>query len=370
MANLVVRLVMGQEPRNVTRAHATGEVIATEKPKGGIRPLIMSSIFRRIGCGAIAKSTQLEAMAASGPHQLGVGAKDGCVKAFHATTVLAEIRPTKAVMSCDVGAAHQSLNRGFMMQEVRALCPILVRPLSVWYPQDEPTIHWWKVGPGDVREVVSEEGLDQGCPLASPAFGISTCRPVARALEAILREDPTASLLQFADDTHVHTEPANLSRAHQAISDEWAKAGLSLNIAKTEIWTPRADTELGDWERRRVPSLRCLGAFLEDDGIAWSGPGLGGETSEELERAAAKLEAYADRLCELQEAGLTMQLSQALLRYASVGGPQHVLMCKAVSRDQAEAYDARVRICWEKVVGIAFTDSAWSRATLPLKMGG
>ena len=240
----------------------------------------------------------------------------------------------------------------------------------MWYPQDEPTIHWWKVGPGDVREVVSEEGLDQGCPLASPAFGVSTCRPAARALEAILREDPTASLLQFADDTHVHTEPANLSRAHRAISDDLAKAGLSPNIAKTEVWTPKADTDLGDWERSRVPSLRCLGAFLEDDGIAWSGPGLGGETSEELERAAAKLEAYADRLCELQEAGLTMQLSQALLRYASVGGPQHVLMCKAVSRDQAEAYDARVRICWEKVVAITFTDSAWSRATLPLKMGG
>ena len=83
-----------------------------------------------------------------------------------------------------------------------------------------------------------------------------------------------------------------------------------------------------------------------------------------------KLEAYAARLCELQKAGLTMQLSQALLRYASVGGPQHVLMCKAVNRDQAEAYDTRVRICWEKVIGIAFTDGAWSRATLPLKMGG
>ena len=174
MANLIVRLVLGQETRNVTRAHATGEVIATEKPKGGIRPLIMSSIFRRIGLGAIAKSTQAEAMAASGPHQLGVGAKDGCVKAFRAIAVLAEVRPTKAAMSCDVGAAHQSLNRRFITQEVMAFCPILERPLAVWYPQEEPTVHWWRVGPGSVMDVLAEDGLDQGCTLACPAFGVSS----------------------------------------------------------------------------------------------------------------------------------------------------------------------------------------------------
>ena len=182
MANLIVRLALGQEPWNVTRAHATGDVIATEKPKGGTRPLIMSSIFRRIGLGAIAKSTQAEAMAAFGPHQLGVGAKDGCVKAFHATAVLAEVRPTKAVMSRDVGAAHQSLNRGFVMQEVRAFCLILERPLAVWYPLGEPTVHGWRVGPGDVRDVLAEDGLDQGCPLACPAFGVSTCRLAAEHL--------------------------------------------------------------------------------------------------------------------------------------------------------------------------------------------
>ena len=302
MANLIVRLVLGQEPRNVTRAHATGEVIAAEKPKGGIRPLIMSSIFCRIGLGAIAKSTQAEAMASSGPHQLGVGAKDGCVKAFHATAVLAEVIPTKAVMSCDVGAAHQSLNRRFMMQGVKALCPILEKPLAEWYPRDEPTVHWWRVGPGDVRDVLAEDGLDQGCPLACPAFGVSTCRLAARALDIILKEDPTASLLKFADDTHIHVEPDKLTKAHEAVSAEWAKDGFGLNVTKRDLWTPKSATGLRNWEDRGVASLKRLGAFLEDDGIAWAGLGFGGETSEELGRAAAKLDSYAARLRELQSA--------------------------------------------------------------------
>ena len=41
MATLIVRLALGQEPKAVTRAHATGEVLAIEKPNAGMRPLIM-----------------------------------------------------------------------------------------------------------------------------------------------------------------------------------------------------------------------------------------------------------------------------------------------------------------------------------------
>ena len=65
-----------------------------------------------------------------------------------------------------------------------------------------------------------------------------------------------------------------------------------------------------------------------------------------------------------------MQLSQALLRYAAVGGPQHILMCKAVGGEQSVTYDARVGGCWERVLGITFIDGSWSRASLPLKLGG
>ena len=52
MAALIVRLVLGLEPVAVVQAHSIGEVIATEKADSGIRPLIMSSVFRRAGLGA------------------------------------------------------------------------------------------------------------------------------------------------------------------------------------------------------------------------------------------------------------------------------------------------------------------------------
>ena len=135
MAALIVRFALGQEPRAVVRAHATGEILAIAKPDGGMRPLIMHSIHGRIGLGAVARATQVETMGASGVHQLGVGARDGCVKAFYATAALVELNPGKPIMSCDASAAHQSLDRAWMMQaqEVHDFCPVLERPLAAWY---------------------------------------------------------------------------------------------------------------------------------------------------------------------------------------------------------------------------------------------
>ena len=98
-------------------------------------------------------------------HQLGVGARDGCVKAYHATAALVELNPEKPIMSLDVSAARQSLDRTWMMQEVRDLCPVLERPLAVWYPRDEPTTHWWRMSDGKVVDIPAGNGLDQGCPL-------------------------------------------------------------------------------------------------------------------------------------------------------------------------------------------------------------
>ena len=95
MAALIVCLALGQEPKAVVRAHATGEILAIAKLDGGMRPLIMHSIHRRISLGAVARAIPAETMAAfaSGVHQLGVGAIDGWVEAFHAIAALVELNP-------------------------------------------------------------------------------------------------------------------------------------------------------------------------------------------------------------------------------------------------------------------------------------
>ena len=165
-------------------------------------------------------------MAASVVHQLGVGARGGSVKAYHATAALVELSPEKPIMSLDVSAARQSLDRTWMMQEVRDLCPVLERPLATWYPRDELITHWWRTSDGKVVDVPAGNGLDKGCPLACPTCGVSTDRPAERALEVMRTKNSKAQLLLFADGTQLQTDVDNLTHAHNAVSAEWARACL------------------------------------------------------------------------------------------------------------------------------------------------
>ena len=182
--------------------------------------------------------------------------------------------------------------------------------------------------------------------------------------------DPAAQLLLFADDTQLQTSVDNLTFAHEAVSAEWARAGLSFNVGKTKAFAPDPDLPMGDWTPSRVSVLKCLGADLTDDGVAWEQPTQGGAPKDELARAAIRITTYAHRFRELEDSGLSIQLAQSLLRFATVGGPQHILMCKLVTPEQAAAFDAAVRGAWQLVLGLEMTDDNWERATYPLKRGG
>lgn len=151
---------------------------------------------------------------------------------------------------------------------------------------------------------------------------------------------------------------------------EWARAGPKLNVGKTKVFAPDPDFPLGGWGPCRVSVLKCLGAGLTDDGVAWEHPTQGGAPNDELARSAIKLTAYASRLRELEDSGLSIQLAQSLLRYAMVGGPQHILMCKLVTPEQAAVHDAAVRRAWQLVLGVGMIDDNWEQATYPLKQGG
>ena len=213
-------------------------------------------------------------------------------------------------------------------------------------------------------------GLDQGCPLACPTYGVSTAKPVERALEVMGTKDSKAQSLLFPDDAQLQTDVDNLTHAHNAVSAEWARAGLRPNVGKTKVFAPDPDLPLGDWGPCRVSVLKCLGADLTDDGVAWEHPTQGGTPNDELARSAIKLTAYASRLCEFEDSGLSTGLAQSLLRYAMVGGPQHILMCQLVSPEQAAVHDAAVRGAWQLVLGVEMSDDNWERATYPLKQGG
>ena len=52
------------------------------------------------------------------------------------------------------------------------------------------------------------------------------------------------------------------------------------------------------------------------------------------------------------------------------GSTQHIISATPVPSAAVDAYDARLRVAWERVLGLKLSDDAWQRAQLPLREGG
>ena len=63
-AQVLVRLGLGRAPEEIVDIHAMGELLLTNKPTGGLRPIVLSSICRRIVMGAVARRARPQACVA------------------------------------------------------------------------------------------------------------------------------------------------------------------------------------------------------------------------------------------------------------------------------------------------------------------
>ena len=370
-ARVLARLALGEVPPSARRVHAIGEIIAIAGPDGGIkRPLLMSSVPRRIALAGVARVLRPEVQEAVGPYQLGVGAPDGAARAFHALEVHARAHPGRAVLAMDVQGAHQSISRPYASKAAARRCPALQLPFDTWY--GEPVDHLWRCADGSVRRIRAATGVDQGDPIASQAFAVTAAEPAEHLLAALRVRDPEAMLYQYADDTHLWIDHRLLDEAAQATVSAFAAAGCRINHAKTKVWLPDAATPLPTaWVPKRVASLRCLGArlFKESDATLPATPSLG-DAADDLPEAGTRVVALAARGVALHEAGLPLQIVQSLVRLAAQGAPQHALMMRLASLAAVEQYDCHLRAAWSALVGCTLSDAAWQRAQLPLRAGG
>ena len=86
--------------------NAASEVIAAEKLSGGLRPLQMGSVCRRISMSGICRLLRIDVQAAAGCDQLGVGASDGCTKIFHDARTKCRQDSQRGIVARDIESAH------------------------------------------------------------------------------------------------------------------------------------------------------------------------------------------------------------------------------------------------------------------------
>ena len=370
-AEVVVDFLVGSCPSEALEANLGARLLALGKPSGGIRPVAMGSVVRRLAARtacAFAKDRVAEAV---GPWQYGVGRAAGCELVHKALTALVDEDRSRIVLAFDASNAFGTLPRQRVWDGVQARMPILSCVARAWLSR--PTTHVWWDSRGIAHRLLASSGVDQGCPLSPLFFSLGLADALASIDRQLLELDGQARVFAYLDDVVVVVRPDKAEDACKVVSDTVAAHGLQLNAGKTCVWTAdRSATLSQPLEALRKPELRVLGAdvrFLDrrDDRGVFGAPLRGTVAGTSVASAARALIA---RLAALQKAGLRAKTAFTVLHTYAQGCCNHLLRANYEEGEWLDQLEGELQKGLEQVVGESISDTQRQLASLRLKEGG
>ena len=304
----------------------------------------------------------------------GLAPPDGCTRVFHAARNKCHHSLAHGIASRDIESAHQNLNRNWAAYQLKRHVPELLQPFTVWYARKVE--HCWRSSSGGLYSVLSQRGLDQGDPIASAVFAVSTIEPADKLRQELQIHDPEASVFQVADDVQVLTLTSLFEFAEQRSDHHWGPTGMRFKSSKDQCWSlnpsPIPSTR---WQSKRLPRMRCLGPDLETaehvDPTAPVAPDFEAEASAiDLEKAATKITDLAGQLQTTKSHGLRLQMCAHLFRLGGASLVQHLISAETYNTERIAKFDLQLRNAWQLLLGIPITDNAWRRGCLPFRLGG
>jgi len=332
----VLALLLGECPQEALLANLGARLVAIKKASGGLRPIAMGSVLRRLGARAACAVLKKSVAAAVGPHQFGVGRKAGCELVHKLLTALTDEDPTRVVLTFDASNAFNSLPRQRVWEGACARLPELTPILRTLFKQ--PTTHVFWDSSGIAAPVTAASGVDQGCPLSPLLFALG----IASMLECIntgLKDlDPSCRVFAYLDDVIVVAPPHLAKQAHDIVETSMENLGLALNDDKTKAWTRDSGVPLHpSISVKRSPALKVLGgqvSWLDREDLLT--PIHGAVDPGPVLQAAR---GFVQRLSELHKHGLTTHSAFLVLKTYSQSCITHIQRANYEDRPWVQQLD-------------------------------
>src|SRR6218665_3825562 len=136
MTAFVNLLLAGTCPQELRPVLFGGTLFALRKKSGGLRPIAIGYIWRRLASKCANAYAIPRLMSFLSPKQLGVGIPGGCEAAVHATRrFLANTGPDSVVVKLDLFNAFNSPHRHSMMASVNKVIPELAAYCHLAYAE-------------------------------------------------------------------------------------------------------------------------------------------------------------------------------------------------------------------------------------------
>ena len=335
-------------------------LIALRKKCGGLRPIAIGSVYRRIAAKVAAAAVSAQVGAELRPVQLGVAAANGCEAAVHAVrSFVADAGAddtASAIIKLDVANAFNSVRRDALLEAVRARAPAIYRLAWQAYSGATPLF----IGG---TTVWSRTGIQQGDPLSSLLFSL--------AVDGAARASDTDINAWYLDDGTIGGPLESVIPNIHRVKNELDKVGLRINSSKCEVSLLGAN--ISSW---RDDAVRRLQAHLPDirevgpDTLELLGaPICDSQLRDQLLCGQRMIEKLVSRLHQLEE---THQAFFLLKNYVSAPRLLYLLRSSPAYRYPAllARIDETVRRGAVVITNVNLRGDSWRQATLPVGLGG
>ena len=333
---------------------------ALTKKDGGIRPIAVGSVLRRLTAKIAAKHATGLLASQFTPRQLGVGTPGGCEAIIHAAREFIQFSSSfssspQIFIKVDVAHAFNSIDRPAFLNEILQNCPQIFPLMRQAYGFASPIFY-------GKTKLLSETGLHQGDPLASLAFSLAI-NPIIGAISSPFNA-------WYLDDSAFGGGLEQTLGDLRVLERSLVQIGLKLNQSKCEVSilsSPTTTVYNNTLARVRqtMPHitetlshrLTLLGAPLGVEGL-----------NDSLSKCSRKVELICDRVQTLDSHWALFFLT----RYASAPRLSHMLRSSPAYLEPRtlDTIDALIRDTLVKCINVQLPGNTWSQATLPLRFGG
>ena len=363
VANILAR---GDAPPELAPFLAGASLFALDKKDGGIRPIAVGEILRRLVGKVLCKTVQDSATDYFWPHQVGVACSQGTECAVHVVNQWVARNATTAnrvVLKLDFANAFNTVDRAAALAELRNNFPQLSR-WAQWLYGHHSHLFFGE------RLLASQTGVQQGDPICPLLFSCAI-HPLVRRIAQGFREAPANGghglSLFYLDDGILCGDICVVAEALQAVQTEGLRLGLELKLSKCELVlvSGEVSADLGAlFPRDVLVDRHGRDRVVRDGNFEFLGARIGNDehcakvTKERVTEAAKTITAISKHS--------DPQIGQRLLRvFASFGKLVYSVRVVAPHAHLAELrrFDTLVRQGFSDITGLHPSDAEWDQAT-------
>ena len=354
------QLAQARVPPTIHASIRQGRMIALQKPRSGVRGILVGDVVRRLVARTMAQQLSKAVEAATARHQYAMCTRAGTECVAHVLQVLTEIGPQTTIVSIDGVGAYDSISRKAMLEALIAMPGGSEALPFVRSFYGQPSSYVWEDEFGEIHHIDQGEG--------------------GAALEAVrARLLPEERLFAFLDDVYVVTTPSRVGFVHNILQEElYRHARIRIHAGKTQVWNAAGDRPPACDLLERIaqasdPKARVWkgsGVPTEEQGVRILGTPLGHlhYVQAFLRRVMAEHEVLLSRIPSVQD----VQSAWALLLRCAGGRANYMLRAvrPETVRGFAEGHNAGLWTCLCNILNVVVDGDRQDVATMLLSLGG